>query len=315
MRSIRVRRWASVIGVALATCLPPPSAAVGCEEYEVGGIRLGANGREVRKAMDGPGEQIERFVLEGSGYVTERFLRSPSKLEVTYEETEDSDLRSARVVRLEFVLERGSERGALDRLGDPDRGSENLNRNEVSGPVVWLDPSCGVVVTADQQSKDWWEGGSTRTELEYQAWTLARARRGTPGALAIAEWEEAPAESWQAVVSLVPATGIPENSGEVPSTTVEGSGVLQAPVRLEDSWVAPRYPRFPKGPKVDALVVLDVTVLADGTTGDIEVQSTSHPGRGFETAAIDAVRKWLYDPAKLDGVPVEAKITVEVHFR
>jgi outer membrane biosynthesis protein TonB len=49
--------------------------------------------------------------------------------------------------------------------------------------------------------------------------------------------------------------------------------------------------------------------------GDIAVRSVTPIARGFEGAAQEAVRKWKYRPGTLDGVPVQAKVTVEMEFR
>ncbi len=37
-------------------------------------------------------------------------------------------------------------------------------------------------------------------------------------------------------------------------------------------------------------------------------------GRGFEEAAVKAVSKWRYEPAQVDGHPVDVYFTVEVTF-
>jgi TonB family protein len=319
MREPRQPWWVLPVMLGLLL-LPSVSArAQDCGVYRADGVRLGMTSRDVRKAMDGPAEQVERSATGTSRYVTEKFLRSSSELEVTFDEGAESDPKRAKSVRVRFVLPRGGEPAVLSRYGDPDAGAEALVDGRAEGPVVWLDPACGVVVTADRETKDWWEGGDHRTVVEFQTWKEGRERAGTPAAEAIAAWESAPSESWQAVLSLQPtavagaAPPVAQAPREPPSPQAP-PGAYVPPARLEESYVAPVYPRFPRGPRVPGEVVLEVTVLPDGTVGAVDVQSVSPPGRGFEVAAQSAVRRWTYRPAMLDGKPTEAKINVEIRF-
>jgi len=41
----------------------------------------------------------------------------------------------------------------------------------------------------------------------------------------------------------------------------------------------------------------------------------SSPGPEFAKAAIEAVKKWRFEPAKLNGQPVAVLISVEMEFR
>jgi TonB family protein len=59
-------------------------------------------------------------------------------------------------------------------------------------------------------------------------------------------------------------------------------------------------------------VTLRLVVEADGTTGRIDVVSGGKDG--FGEAAVDAVRKWVYRPAVVDGQPVAVWKIVRVRF-
>jgi protein TonB len=58
---------------------------------------------------------------------------------------------------------------------------------------------------------------------------------------------------------------------------------------------------------------LDLVVGADGLPREITVARTLSPE--FDKAAMEAVRKWTFDPATRDGKPVATAIKVEVAFR
>ena len=46
-----------------------------------------------------------------------------------------------------------------------------------------------------------------------------------------------------------------------------------------------------------------------------QVKVTRKLGMGLDEKAIEAVRKWKFEPAMKDGKPVAVQISVEVNFR
>ena len=75
--------------------------------------------------------------------------------------------------------------------------------------------------------------------------------------------------------------------------------------------VAPRYPRFIKKQGIEGQVWLNVEVLKNGSVGRIEVLKSLNAGKnGLDQAAMKAVKKWKFEPAKNGGKP----ITVWVKF-
>jgi TonB family protein len=75
----------------------------------------------------------------------------------------------------------------------------------------------------------------------------------------------------------------------------------------------PEYSEEARKAKYQGVVVLWLIVGPDGQPRDIKV---SRPlGMGLDQKAIEAVRKWKFEPAKKDGVPVAVQINVEVNFR
>jgi TonB family protein len=76
--------------------------------------------------------------------------------------------------------------------------------------------------------------------------------------------------------------------------------------------VRPKYPKEAQKAKVEGPVVVQATIAKDGHVRDVVVVS-GHPM--LADAAHEAVRKWRYQPFKIDGVPVEVETRVTVHFK
>lgn len=64
--------------------------------------------------------------------------------------------------------------------------------------------------------------------------------------------------------------------------------------------------------KTQGAVLLLLVVGPDGHTYDIHVQSSL--GMGLDEKAIEAVRRWRFQPATVNGQPVARQIAVEVNF-
>lgn len=77
--------------------------------------------------------------------------------------------------------------------------------------------------------------------------------------------------------------------------------------------ISPVYPEFAKRAKVQGTVVLEVEVLKDGSIRDIHVKR-SVPG-GLDEAAMEAVRKVRFQPAKSSGQPVDVLLIIPVEFK
>ena len=75
--------------------------------------------------------------------------------------------------------------------------------------------------------------------------------------------------------------------------------------------IAAVEPSYPANTVAGGTVVLKVTV---GKSGEIEDVHVLQEAKGFTQQAIDAVRKWKFEPAKLDGKPVTASIPVAFSF-
>ncbi len=107
----------------------------------------------------------------------------------------------------------------------------------------------------------------------------------------------------------IPPTPTPSvREGEI---VVPGPDVT-APVLLKR--VAPTYPPVARKLKLDGEVRLRALVGTDGKVEDIQILKVSRQGVGFEKAAEQAVRQWVYRPATKRGVKVKMWIIVRVPF-
>ena len=100
-----------------------------------------------------------------------------------------------------------------------------------------------------------------------------------------------------------------------------GGGIGGGPYRVGGGVSAPRvlyqpdpeYSEEARKAKYQGTCVLWVVVGPDGRPREIKVQRTL--GMGLDEKAIEAVRSWKFEPARLNGNPVAVQINVEVNFR
>jgi TonB family protein len=84
---------------------------------------------------------------------------------------------------------------------------------------------------------------------------------------------------------------------------------VEAPRKLVH--VAPRYPPDALQARLQGRVILECVIGADGRVEKVEVK------RGaplLDDSAREAVRQWVYEPTRLNGVPVPVIMTVTVDF-
>lgn len=91
----------------------------------------------------------------------------------------------------------------------------------------------------------------------------------------------------------------------------EGEGVLtKAPALLE--MVEAEYPAEAQAQGLEGEVVLEIDIGADGSVLDAEVVALA--GHGFDEAALEAVRRFRFSPAEIDGVPAAVRIEYRYRF-
>jgi protein TonB len=91
--------------------------------------------------------------------------------------------------------------------------------------------------------------------------------------------------------------------------SAESSSVVEAHLLKQ---VSPVYPPLAKQARVQGLVRLSATVGVDGKLHDVRVVSGNPLLSG---AALNAVQRWTYSPARLHETPVESQVTIEVNFK
>ncbi len=93
-----------------------------------------------------------------------------------------------------------------------------------------------------------------------------------------------------------------------------GAGGVTLPEIIPESKIQPNYPELARQARLDGRVILQAIVLKNGTVGEVEVLSCTHPGIGFEESAVVAVSQWRYKPAMQGTKPVDVYFTVRVEF-
>jgi TonB family protein len=105
------------------------------------------------------------------------------------------------------------------------------------------------------------------------------------------------------------AAAAARNPAGMPTAPVRVGGPIKTPMKVRD--VKPVYPPEAQVARVQGIVILEITLDAQGHVADAKVL------RGnplLDSAAIDAVRQWQYTPVLLNGAPVPVIMTVTVTF-
>jgi protein TonB len=104
--------------------------------------------------------------------------------------------------------------------------------------------------------------------------------------------------------------GLPDAPPPPPVKPVRVGGDIREPRKIMD--VAPVYPDLAVRARVQGIVIVEATIDPRGRVVNATVL------RGvpvLEQAALEAVRKWVYTPTLLDGIPTPIIMTVTVRFR
>jgi TonB family protein len=90
---------------------------------------------------------------------------------------------------------------------------------------------------------------------------------------------------------------------------VRVGGTISTPTKVRD--VPPVYPPIAQSGRLSGIIILEVTIAADGRVSDGKVLRSIPL---LDQAALDAVRQWEYTPTLVNGVPVPVMMTVTVNF-
>ena len=89
----------------------------------------------------------------------------------------------------------------------------------------------------------------------------------------------------------------------------KAGGQLQMPKVISSP--PPIYPDLARSQGVQGIVVMDALIDASGTVAAVKVISGPLTLR---QAAMDALRRWRYQPARLNGQPTSVHISVNINF-
>jgi len=74
----------------------------------------------------------------------------------------------------------------------------------------------------------------------------------------------------------------------------------------------PAYPEVARASGKTGEVILKVVIMANGSVGDVQVLRGEEP---FVSVALQAVKKWHYDPAKYKGQPITVYRIIKIPFK
>ncbi|NOY92243.1 MAG: TonB-dependent receptor [Deltaproteobacteria bacterium] len=89
------------------------------------------------------------------------------------------------------------------------------------------------------------------------------------------------------------------------------AAAVLVPPRLVD-FVQAAYPSAAEEQGLEATVVLELTIAADGVVTNARVSTAA--GHGFDEAALEAARRFRFEPATRDGTPIPVIIGYRYHF-
>jgi TonB family protein len=79
-------------------------------------------------------------------------------------------------------------------------------------------------------------------------------------------------------------------------------------------FMSPTYPARAREREIEGWVDLEYTVTTDGTTRDAIVRA-AEPAGMFDRAALDAVKRWRYEPRVVGGSVIEQRVETRLRFR
>jgi TonB family protein len=103
----------------------------------------------------------------------------------------------------------------------------------------------------------------------------------------------------------------PGSGGGIGGGVFRVGGGISVPRAIYDP--DPEYSEEARNAKYQGTVVLQIVAGADGLPRDIQIRRSL--GLGLDEKAIEAVKKWRFEPAKKDGRAVAVLVNIEVNFR
>ncbi len=311
-----------------------------CSKYALHGISVGMSMRDVHKVMGRKGNfQKEMVGTFGPGF-HESYLIGASIVEIEYI-SGSSIFSSAKVVGVlaREPLHSGKIVQSLQQqFSEPIAELSNLEADLEQGSATWIDPNCGIVISAAMHKAEWWEPMQDAIKIEVRVATAATLTNipelkatnnrlvqhiGAPAQTSeesarnriLKSEPQTPSSKANHQISSLKSSTHREQNLPPDQITVLEIGVIKEPVRIPDFYVPPVYPESARRMKIKTKVVLNAVIRTDGTVGDVTILQGTGTKYGFEEAAVSAVKQWHYSPATLDGKAIEMSITIVVQFK
>ena len=132
---------------------------------------------------------------------------------------------------------------------------------------------------------------------------------------------------WHAMLSLNPKLAESDMgpfgaAGEFLKQNIVPAACVPPAVRLHASLtppklikrVSPKYPHAAHAFGVSGVLILEIIITADGRVQSPRVLKPL-PAPTLSYAALDAVRRWRFEPAKADGTPVPVIFNLTVNYK
>ena len=108
----------------------------------------------------------------------------------------------------------------------------------------------------------------------------------------------------------------PANAASLPSPEMKPEGPVRIGGNVKEpkliSSVLPQYPPAARSSRQQGDVVVETTIDKSGSV--VRMHVVSGP-TSLRSAATEALRRWKYEPSRLDGEPVEVQMLVTIKFR
>jgi TonB family protein len=114
-----------------------------------------------------------------------------------------------------------------------------------------------------------------------------------------------------AATSTVPMGATPQGQAEKVYKPGQETGVTLPRVVTE---VKPEYTAAAMQARIQGTVWMTAVVLTSGDVGEVAVVKSLDTEHGLDQQAVDAVRRWKFEPGTREGKPVAVEVTIEMTF-
>ncbi|MHB9001921.1 MAG: energy transducer TonB, partial [Thermoanaerobaculia bacterium] len=121
------------------------------------------------------------------------------------------------------------------------------------------------------------------------------------------------AEAKPAPVAPTPTETVEEVVEAPPVTPVEPVAVSRAEPARPIQQVPPRVPSSTIRVRAEGTVVVEVTIDTRGNVSDARIVKPVFPS--YDAAALRAAKQWKFQPATINGAPVESRMTLQFAFK